>query len=456
MLVVLSAEKSYTLYVIIKEDNIKVKFEEFSLPLIAEHNSSAIIPTIRGVPFFKYGVHAYYFLNFRTLKGLCVTINHKDIILPGISGFLKSNPTAHRYFHKLKSLLQRYHYDFTFLEQIMLMTVPHTVTHIENGRFLVNLWSYFGYLDIDCKSRSVNYTTTNELHNGHVFGSQQFYDAQNDELYYMSYSLKDSLKRAASPEEKVFCKILKHDNKADNTEDIWSGEFADYLHDIVVNKTRQYCVVCELGLYKDDKDNIIPSKVLVLDLKSRKSWIISRFIVAAHAQFDPDDPDVIYFSNHNFDFKHSSIFKLLRNATYNVAFRGPASVYKYRLTSDGPEELGVFTQSDLFRLTNFHVFRHRGQKILAAIGFPNFIFIADAETMKFIKRIEVNHPNAPKSHPWSIGTFSPSIDGEKIYAHTTKSFQTVDIASGESDIILDHSYNHSCANHMLISSDTNW
>jgi hypothetical protein len=276
----------------------------------------------------------------------------------------------------------------------------------------------------------------------------------------MSYSLKDSLKRIASPEQKVFCKILKHENKTGNTKDIWSGEFVDYLHDIIISKTRQYCVVCELGLYKDKKNNIIPSKVLILDLNNNKSWIISRFIVAAHAQFDPDDPDIIYFSNHNFEFKHSSIFQLLRNATYDVNFRGPASVYKYRLTSDGPEELGMFTKSDFFRLTNFHVFHHRGQKILAAIGFPNYIFIADAESMTFIKKIEVNHPmtskNPYRNTSCAIGTISPSIDGEKIYVQTTKSFQVVDISSGKSDMIINYFYNHSCANHMLTSSDTDW
>ncbi len=440
-----------------KNDSIKAKFKEFSLPSIAEHDSSAIIPTIRGVPFFKYGIHAYYFLNFKALKGLCVTINHKDIILPGLAKFLKANHKTYKHFHKFKSLLQKYHYGFNFMEQIMLMTIPHTVTSIKDGRFLVNLWSYFGYLDINCKDRSVKYVNIDDNDDDHVLGAQQFYDIQNDELYYMSYSLKESLKRIDLPDQKVSCKISKRENKTGNTKNIWSGELADYLHDIVINKTRQYCVVCELGLYQDEKNDIIPSKVLVLDLKNDKKWIISRFIVAAHTQFDPDDPDIIYFSNHNFNFEHSSIYKLLRNATYGVNLRGPASVYKYRLTSNGPEELGMFTRPDFFRLTNFHVFHHRGQKILAAIGSPNFIFIAGAETMNFIKKIEVNHPLALKRDtPYGIGTISPSIDGERIYVQSTKSFHIVDVSSGRSDLIIDHDYNHSCTNHMLTSSDTNW
>jgi hypothetical protein len=440
---------SYTYVMIMKDNNIKVMFKELSLPPIAEHDSSAIIPTIKGVPFFKYGVHAYYFLNFKTSKGLLVTIKHKDIILPSLRRFLKANHKTHKTFHKLKSLLQRYHYDFNFLEQIMLMTVPHTVTHISNGRFLVNLWSYFGYIDIDCKNRTAKYISIEEKNDDHVLGSQQFYDDQADELYYMSYSLKDSLKRISSHEQKVSCNILKRNNQTGDTEELWSGQLADYLHEIIINKPRQYCVVCEMGMYTDKQNDIIPSEVLILDLINGKSWNISRLIVAAHAQFDPVEPDVVYFSNHNFNFKHSNIFKLLKKANYAVDFRGPASVYKYRLTANGPVELGKFTHPDLFRLTNSHVFIHREQKILAVIGYPNFIFLADADSMEFIKKIELKQP-------WPIGTIAPSPDGEKIYAQTTRSFQIVDVESEQTDMVINHRYNHSCANHMIASNDTDW
>ncbi len=442
-------KRTYSCVMSMVNNNIKAKFKEFSLPSIAEHNSSAIIPTVKGVPFFKYGMHAYYFLNFKTSKGLCVTINHKDIILPALTRFLNANHKADNLFNRLRSLLRRYHYDFNFIEQIMLMTLPHTVTHIDSGRFLVNLWSYFGYIDIDCKNRSAKYMSIKKETDDHVLGSQQFYDAQNDELYYMSFSLNDSLERISSPDKKVSSIILKRNNKTGNTEELWSGHLADYLHEIIINKTRQYCVVCEMGMYTDKQNEVIPSKVLVLDLKNGNSWTFSRFIVAAHAQFDPVEPDIVYFSNHNFNFKHSNIFQLLKKANYAVDFRGPASVYKYRLTDNGPVELGEFTHPELFRLTNSHVFNHRGQKILAVIGYPNFIFLADADSMDFIKKIELKQP-------WPIGTIAPSPDGEKIYAHTTRSFQVVDIESEQVDLYLDHRFNHSCANHMIALRDTDW
>ncbi|MBI9018091.1 MAG: hypothetical protein JEZ07_12615 [Phycisphaerae bacterium] len=434
---------------ILKTNDIKVKYKNFTLPVIPDHPYSAVIPAVKGVPFFKYGKHAYYFLNFKTAQGTCLTINHKDIIKPGLTTFFKANPNINNNFSKLKSLFQKYHYGFNFLEQIMLTTVPHGVTSIGNGRFFINLWSYCGYLDIDCKSRSVKYITIDQNKNNFVLGAQQFYDALNDELYYMDFSLRDSLKRINNPDHPVSCHIYKKHTQTGKTEKIWTGNFADYLHEIIINKTRQYCVVCEMGMYTDNQNEIIPSKVLVLDLHNNKSWEIAKFIVAAHAQFDPDQADIVYFSNHNFNFKHSSFFKLLKNSTYDVKFRGPASVYKYRLTANGPVEIGYFTHPELFRLTNSHVFNHRKQKLLAVIGYPNYIFIADAESMIFIKKIEINPP-------WPIGTIAASPDGEKLYVQTTKTFQIIDIASHQPDINMDHRYNHSCANHMIASNDTNW
>jgi hypothetical protein len=195
-------------------------------------------------------------------------------------------------------------------------------------------------------------------------------------------------------------------------------------------------------------------------MKQKRHWIISKFIVAAHAQFDPEETDVIYFSNHNFKFIPSSIITLLRKAIYSLEFLGPAAVYKYRLTSEGPQEIGMFTDPGMFRLTNFNVFMHRGKKMLAAMGFPNFIYLADAQTMKLIRKITVNNPNSCKYFyrqvPCFIGTFSPSSDGERLYVQTTRSFQIIDIESGDPLNNLPLLFNHTAANHMQTTRDTSW
>jgi hypothetical protein len=442
-----------------QNEKIRAKFKTFHLPTAAFNDLSIITTTIKGSLKLKYGRHAYYFYNFKTCEGFCVEITHKDIFKAGFKNLNKILGEIYPNQSKIKLLLKKYHFGFNSIEQLALMTVPHAVTSIGDGKFIVNLWSYFGYLIIDCREKTVQYRIIDKDDN-QALGSQQWFDEENKELYYMSYSFTDSLGRAVDPYRKVSSKILKYNIKSDKTEEIWNGEFADYMHDILLNKNKQYCVACEFGMFLDDKNNIIPSKVLVLDLKSNKQWIISRFIVAAHAQFDPDDPNIIYFSNHNFEFKHSNILKALRNASYDIVFRGPASVYKYRLTENGPEELGIFTEPDLFRLTNIHIFNHRSRKIIAAIGSPNFIFTADADSMKLINKIEVNHNRTAKhlykKIPCRIGTISPSLDGEKLYVQTNKSFQVIDVSTGKPEFVRDLFFMHMCANHMLTSYDTNW
>jgi hypothetical protein len=311
-----------------------------------------------------------------------------------------------------------------------------------------------------CKAKSVVYVRRRKDDEDQVFGSEQWYDHDPDTMYYATYSLPESLEKINNPYRTVSCRIFKHNRQTDTTERIWAGPFTDYLHDILVNRTGRYCVVCELGMFVDSSENIIPSKVLMIDMQNNRQWVISRFIVAAHACFDPEDPDVIYFSNHNFRFVSSSYTSLLRNATYALKFNGPASVYKYRLTPDGPQEIGVFTDPGMFRLTNSHVFIHRGRKILAAMGFPNFVYIADAETLTFIKRIEITSgrpiEHGRKDVSCSVGTISPSLDGEKLYVQTTGSFQIIDIDQGSPDHILPLFFNHSSANHMATFNDTDW
>ncbi len=439
---------------------IKARITEFPLMGMQPYDDATVIPVVKGNLCLKYGKHAYYFYNFKSRKCVCVEISHWDIIAPGLAAFIKALGREDTFSTRIKLFYQKYHYGFSFLEQIMLMTVPHTVTAMGNGKFLVNLWSYVGYLEIDCTTWEATYVRRDGQVEDHVLGAKQWLHRASDEIYYTTYSLPESLKKISDPYCPVTCKVLKLNRKSGATSEIWNGLLTDYLHDILIDKTGHYCVVCELGMFQDDKKNAIPSKVLVIDMKQKRHWIISKFIVAAHAQFDPEEPDVIYFSNHNFKFIPSSIITLLRKAIYSLEFLGPAAVYKYRLTPAGPQELGVFTEPDMFRLTNFNVFLHRGKKILAAMGFPNFIYLADAQTMKFIRKITVNNPKSYKyfyrKAPCFIGTFAPSSDGERLYVQTTRSFQIIDVESGQPLHNMPLLFNHTAANHMQTTRDTSW
>ncbi len=423
-------------------------------------SDSAIIPTVKGNIFLRYGKHGYYFYNFARRICVCVEISHRDIIAPGFPLFVSSLGRKDSLATRLKLVFEKFHYGFSLVEQIMLMTVPHAVTSLGGGKFLVNLWSYVGYLEIDCNTWQVRYLRCNGQDRDHVLGSQQWLHAATGDIYYVTYSLPESQKKIADADHPVPCKVLKKNRASGKVAEVWSGLLTDYLHDILVNKTGQYCVVCELGMFQDGKGDTIPSKVLVVDMLHGRHWIIARFIVAAHAQFDPLEPDVIYFSNHNFKFVPASFFTLLRKAIYSLKFTGPAAVYKYRLTPQGPQEIGVFSDPGMFRLTNFHVFMHRGRKVLAAMGFPNFIYLADAETMQLMRKITIENPRSYKylfrKIPCFIGTFAPSMDGECLYVQTTRSFQVIDVAGGEPVDNQPLFFNHTAANHMQATADTAW
>jgi hypothetical protein len=106
------------------------------------------------------------------------------------------------------------------------------------------------------------------------------------------------------------------------------------------------------------------------------------------------------------------------------------------------------------------VFDHRGRKMIVAMGFPDVVFLIDAATMGFIRKIRVADPvsleHLYSKSPSLIGTISPSPDGEKLFVQTTGSFQIIDVASGRSDYARDYFFGHICFNHMQVTADTEW
>jgi len=432
----------------------------FPLPEGTAMDASLAIPAVRGTWNLKYGQHAYSFLNLRSGMGVRTLIGHGAIIGPGLKRFEEAANGNGRPLSWWRCLTPRYHYGFSLLEQVMLMTVPHTVTPVGNGRFIVNLWSWFGYLLVDTATKTVACHTMEDGDRDSVLGSQQWHDPDTGTLTAMSYSLGDSLARLDDPTRPVSMRIFRHRLGEEGSETVWQGELADYVHDLLVDKARRYCVVCELGMHLDGDANILPSKVLILDLSSGKEWVLERFVVAAHACFDPENPNIIYFSNHNFEFRHSSLVQLLKKGSYSVRFRGPASIFKYELTPDGPREIGVFTREDFHRLTNMHVFRHRRRRIIAAMGFPDEIFILDAGDMSFIRKIHVTDPRAAgrsRTHrPALVGTVAPSPDGERLFVHTTRSLQVLDLYGGDARCLHVCARHHACFNHMAAIPDTGW
>jgi len=84
--------------------------EEFSLPDSVTMDASAAIPTVSSTWYLKYGKHSYYFMNFRTRKGLCFKINHGDIMRPGFSRLKRAAAQHGKSISRLQCFSTDYHY----------------------------------------------------------------------------------------------------------------------------------------------------------------------------------------------------------------------------------------------------------------------------------------------------------------------------------------------------------
>ena len=81
------------------------------------------------------------------------------------------------------------------------------------------------------------------------------------------------------------------------------------------------------------------------------------------------------------------------------------------------------------------------------------MFFADAESMQFIRKVEIREDSGTKS---VVGSIFPSPDGEKVFLITNRTFQIVDVATGKVDGLQDLGRIHDPFNHMISISDTDW
>ena len=174
----------------------KRRVEHFPLHTDAGADDQVVIPSVRATWKLKYGEHAYYILDFAAEHGMCLTISHTDIIRPGLDIFKQA-------------------------------------AAISDGRFIVGLWSYPGYLLVDSRAETATYHSGVVDDSIHVLGSRLWFDSQDGSLYGMSFSLQDSLVRIDDTNRPVTATIFRHPTGSDTPETLWHGEFADYLHDIV-------------------------------------------------------------------------------------------------------------------------------------------------------------------------------------------------------------------------------
>ncbi|WP_349945588.1 hypothetical protein ABFV83_17220 [Lacrimispora sp. BS-2] len=120
-------------------------------------------------------------------------------------------------------------------------------------------------------------------------------------------------------------------------------------------------------------------KIFLWDMQKEKSLIMEPpLYTPAHVEFDRDDQSVFYVSCHNMSkFKGSMVL------------HGPGMIVKYRYTDGIVVNLGCFTDSEFNRITTHKIFYYNEKPFLAVTGYPNYLYIIDAETMVLANKIKL-------------------------------------------------------------------
>lgn len=450
---------------------LQARFTDFELPPSIESRGATVAFSIS-----KGMQQKIFFMNLASGKGVIVEYPKRGGLLT-IDGcaFLYHFCTfianrEHKFFPRLRTLFQRYHNGLSFLEILFKLSKPHGITYIGEQKYLVSLWSSSNYFVIDLQKRDIEVQTLYKSdqpqgiakkistalavkEKQEIFSTYQYFDNKRKETYFATH-LRERGKEGASYD--IPSKIQKYSWNTKKLSEVWKGDFGEADHYIALNKDKSYLGLVQFGDFFDDRNKLLPSKILILDLKANKEWRIDNtgWSPSAHIDWDPIEPDVCYLSCHNGVITPvDNQLKFFFQKIYKWNIFGPASVHKYKITDDGPKKLGIFTHPDMFRMTIHKVFVHGGKKILACTGFPDNVFISDAHSLKLIRRVSIKERSGKDS---VVGSLFPSPDGEKIFVITTRSFQIIDVESGNVDSIYDVGRRYDPFNHMASVSDTDW
>lgn len=216
---------------------------------------------------------------------------------------------------------------------------------------------------------------------------------------------------------------------------LWRGRMKGLVDDVRINPTGEYLVACNFA--PGYRDLVETGRNLVLNLRTGDHGFTDEIVTPGHVDFDVEDPDVAYFSEHNFqmgDLGHLelgiNLVKRMLNRpvlTGVVSPYGPARILKYRLAGDRAERIGATTHEKLSRMASHWNFRHRGRHLLcAASSNPACVCLFDAEDLSLCGTLAAPEP---------VMTIIPSADGEHLFALAAKTKNVYVLDTGTGDVL---------------------
>jgi len=302
---------------------------------------------------------------------------------------------------------------------------PHSYIALGKDTYQIGLNYFNRFLHLNVR--------TSEAHlldpgvDDEFLSTTNWFDAQSGELYFASWSAYETLRRNFNPQDAVRVNLWKSSPEENKPTLIWQGELGDSLHQLVVSPDRRFLVLAELGLRlhkASPNKRLVPSKVLILDLKTGREWRLE-LPAAAHVEFDPQDPSVCYLSAHNIGLIGPK-----------VGIFGPGTIEKIRLAQSGPELLEKFSHPSFYRITTHIIFNDKQKTLIAVSGYPGCIFLIDAQTMQLENMIEmpcddpVDATRLPHCCSRDSYGIAASVDGGYLFVSTTEAFKIYDLAAG--------------------------
>ena len=329
-------------------------------------------------------------------------------------------------------------YDMTERDWWDYCVAPHSYLALNTRHCQVGLNFFNRFLHLDLHRRSAAWVDPGV--DNEMLSTQNCVDPQTGEIWFASWPVADTVRRMRQPQHPVRVTIWRQALQDRRPQQVWQGAFADSLHQLALSPDRRFLILTELGLRctasatgelprpvapgRKRKGQLIPSEILVLDLKTGRPWRLP-MLTASHVAFDPAEPGHCYLSGHNIGLIGD-----------NVGIFGPGVMQKFALTETGPQLLGTFTAPGFHRVTTHLVFRHRGQTLLAVSGYPDTVYLIAAATMKLFKTLKLapgekvdtaRAPHICRQDSYGLGV---SADGERLLVAGTRSLQLAHIADG--------------------------
>lgn len=348
-----------------------------------------------------------------------------------------NNYREYKTFPLARTLFQDGTYNLKQWALLVGSNLAHYSIFIGNKKFWIGNAGTPNALICDLEKQEVtSFTPTDE---GDILGPQVSFDPSSESVFFLSYDIKGPNQIGlVDPSFKNRFSIRRFDQRNDRIETLWEDRINCLLVDgFQVTRDQRFAIFSDLRFALDENNQFDPNSIYIVDLEKDRKWEIPDLKASAHIQLDPDDPHVFYASEHQIGIivrdriteadeaknKEISLFAKLDFVTKQIGgFVGVASLFKYRITENGPVLLGTFNAGkDFVRATWHFVFKNRGRKFIGTISSPH-ILVIDAETMQLHKKIDTGIK--------PVYGLQVSEDGEEFYCNSFFDFYVVDFESG--------------------------